>query len=168
MNHDDDPLYARIQDRAASAAENLPAGFSEELEGSFTQIMRESHRERRVHDEELLALIEVTKIKLNSQRSGAPIESRLPGGRLLHRAAKRVVARHIVHLSNQIQEILVAQEQLIETLAARLMIMEKREARLITDLTQHVIDRLTMLERVESELASIRDGMSTTDGSTTK
>lgn len=154
----DDPLYQEIVDRAERARRALPSANAE-LAALFNGILQEMHGERKFDDVDLLDQVERVKAVLLSVTGETTTESRLPGGSLLHRLVRKLTRRQVKGLADQVQSLFVVQQQLIETLVAREIVHQLRETRLAGVLSQHVVDRLAVLESLEKEMTEMRQSL---------
>lgn len=154
----DDPLYKEITSRAEQARRTLPVENAE-LAALFNGILQEMHGERRFDDVDLLDQVERVKAVLLSVTGETTTESRLPGGSLVHRLVRKLTRRQVKGLADQVQSLFVVQQQLIETLVAREIVHQLRETRLAGVLSQHVLDRLAVLESIQQELADVRESV---------
>lgn len=152
MTLEDDPLYRQVKERARKRT-STDEVIDAELLASFEQIVTQMHGERKFSDKELLDQVDRVKEVLLSVSGHSPTDSRIPGGALVHRLIQRLTARQVRGLAQQVQGLFVVQQQLIETLVERSVIAEQRETRLIGLLSQHVIDRLVLLESLERRLS---------------
>lgn len=154
----DDPLYREITSRAEQARRTLPAENAQ-LAALFNGILQEMHGERKFDDVDLLDQVERVKAVLLSVTGETTTESRLPGGSLVHRLVRKLTRRQVKGLADQVQSLFVVQQQLIETLVAREIVHQLRETRLAGVLSQHVLDRLAVLESIQQELADVRESV---------
>lgn len=158
MTIEEDPLYAKIRARV-HRSRTVDAVVDSQLLASFQQIVGQMHGERKSSDTELLDQVERVKEVLFTVTGMSTTASRFPGGSLVHRILRRLSARQVRGLAQQVQGLFVVQQQLIETLVARAIVAEQRETRLIGLLSQHVVDRLAVLESLERRMGGVEESL---------
>lgn len=154
----DDPLYREIVS-SAERARHSSRVVNDELGSLFDGILQEMHGERKFDDSELLDQVERVKAVLMSVTGETPTTSRIPGGSLFHSVIRKLTRRQVRGLADQVQSLFIVQQQLIETLVAREIVHQLRETRLVGHLSQHVLDRLAVLESIQQELAEVREAV---------
>lgn len=154
----DDPLYREIVSRA-ERARHSSRGVNDELASLFDGILQEMHGERKFDDAELLEQVGRVKAVLLSVTGETPTTSRIPGGSFLHRVVRKLTRRQVRGLADQVQSLFIVQQQLIETIVAREIVHQLRETRLTGLLSQHVLDRLAVLETIQYELAEVLEAV---------
>jgi len=158
MAIEEDPLYAQIKARVHRSRTD-DAVVDSQLLASFQQINSQMHGERKFSDTELLDQVERVKEVLFTVTGTSTTASRFPGGSLIHRIFRRLSARQVRGLAQQVQGLFVVQQQLIETLVERAIVAEQRETRLIGLLSQHVVDRLAVLESLERRMGGVEESL---------
>lgn len=158
MTIEEDPLYAQIKARVnRSRTDDLVV--DSQLLASFQQIVSQMHGERKSSDTELLDQVERVKEVLFTVTGTSTTDSRFPGGSFIHQILRRLSARQVRGLAQQVQGLFVVQQQLIETLVARAIVAEQRETRLVGLLSQHVVDRLAVLESLERRMWGVEESL---------
>lgn len=158
MNTQDDDLFRKIRERVVHGEKTgrYPVGLDRQLEATFGQIMRESHGSEKLDNEELLEQVEKVKLSLWSLNTDVATSSRIPGGQLVHKFVARLVRRHTAHLASQVHQLIILQQQQCESLIARTIKRDFLELRRADALSQHVLERLAILDYLVVEFENLR------------
>ena len=131
--------------RRKRLAGEYPVGMEEQLEAEFRSILEVTYRG--THD---LSPVE-TELKLltkrvSSLRVGGSVDSRLPGGRLLHRVFRRLMRRHLAPVVEDIGAALQSLERITSELTAAVNAQRRHDERLLNDVLGGVLDRLAVID----------------------
>jgi hypothetical protein len=149
MSSSVDEIVKVLQDRVAErrAAGDYPFGLEAELEAEFNAILEMTHRGRdhiTALDASLIRLRE-----LNSRVSGStPVDSRIPGGKLFHRMAERLVRRQVRGVANQVRDSQDETLRLLEQIVRQLEEQRLSDERLMNKMANSIMDRIAVVDQL--------------------
>lgn len=147
---DIDKLLGEIREqvRLRRISGDYPPGLEEQLEREFQGIVNRERRDWTAVRDQLERRTSSLTQAFGAITGVTDVNSRFPGGSLVHRAVRKLVRRQTQGLANQIQ--LASQElvELVRVIAELQMAQEDADRRLVIHLSKNVMERLAVIDHL--------------------
>ena len=128
-------------------AGDYPPGLEQQLEREFAEIISLTNR-RYFSNVELESQIDELQNLFTLLSGQTSVRSRIPGATLLHRLSKFMTKRQILGLTEQIRRVEFQTLVVLRSLAQFAKTQEDTDARLVRELSQHVLDRISVVDHL--------------------
>ena len=147
---DIDAVLAEIRtDVARRRAEgSYPPGLENELEAEFRNILALTSRGETARQQELLELIGQMQEGLRNLSGLTVADSRIPGGSIVHRVIRRLIARHTMGIADQVRRTAEPMARIVEIVAEESAGREDADRRMVVALSKHVLDRVAVVDHL--------------------
>jgi hypothetical protein len=151
-----DSLLDRIQERvrARRASGEYPIGLEAQLEAEFDAILRAVTRPE-VDTAALADRVSAVGQHAHAVASSPPMDSRLPGGSLVHAAAARVVQRHTNQLVDGVRALGASVHDALAEVVRVLDAQRDADQRQLKEVVGAVFDRLATLDHLVEAVAEL-------------
>lgn len=145
-----DSVLAEIQDRvrARRASGDYPEGLEAQLEAEFDAILASVRRDE-VTTDELSARIAAVGHWVAAVNAGTgPVQSRLPGGSVVHSTAGRLVRRHTEPLAEGVRALGLSISAALQEILRLLDAQRDADERQLGEVVANLYDRLAVIDHV--------------------
>lgn len=155
-NVDVDELVDKLQERVATrrAMGDYPPGLEEQLEAEFKLIMDAVHRpEINTGDlEQRIAAVTDATLALGSPPG---LDSRLPGGRSMHKTAGRVVERHTSVLTEHVRTLGRDIVGALQEVRRLIEMQNEADERQLYEVVSAVLDRVAVIDHLADAVLNL-------------
>lgn len=141
-------IQRQLQERIDASRQSgaYPLGLEAQLEAEFKNILETTYRGSRGLDH-LEARMNMLRVAMASIAGvGGPVDSRVPGGRFVHRFMRRLMRRHTAALAQETKHAFDRVEFVLHEIEYLMKIQRSHDERLLNEVLTSVLDRLAVID----------------------